>query len=193
MKKLLFYVIAFATTLSFSSCGYNGMVDRDESVKAAWSQVENVYQRRMDLIPNLVNTVKGEANFEKSTLTEITEARASATQTNIKVDNLSPENIAKYQAAQDRLSSTLSRLLVASENYPNLKGNQAFRDLAAELERTEGRITIARKDFNDAVADYNKYIRGFPNNLSAGMFGFTPKGYFTAAAGADKAPTVKFE
>jgi LemA protein len=192
MKKLLFYVIAFVTTLSFSSCGYNGMVDRDETVKSAWSQVENVYQRRMDLIPNLVNTVKGEANFEKSTLTEIAEARASATQTNIKVDNLSPENIAKYQAAQDRLISTLSRLLVASENYPNLKGNQAFRDLSAELERTENRISIERKNFNDAVADYNKYIRGFPNNLSASMFGFTAKGYFTAAAGADKAPTVKF-
>ena len=113
MKKLLFYFIAAVSALSFSSCGYNGMVDREESVKAAWSQVENVYQRRSDLIPNLVNTVKGEAKFESGTLQAITEARASATQTNIKVDNLSPENVAKYQAAQDRLSSTLSRLLAA--------------------------------------------------------------------------------
>lgn len=168
------------------------MVEKREAVDQAAGQVQNVYQRRSDLIPNLVATVKGAANFEQKTLTDVINARASATKVSLNVENLSEENVAKYQAAQDQLSSTLSRLLVVSENYPDLKANANFRDLSVELEGTENRITVERMKFNQAVQDYNTTIQTFPNNLTAGMFGFTKKAYFQAKAGSENAPEVKF-
>lgn len=174
------------------SCGYNGMVERQENVNAKWGQVQNVYQRRADLIPNLVNTVKGAANFEQQTLTAVIEARAKATQVNLRADELTPENLAKFQQAQGSLSQALGKLMVLTENYPNLKANQNFMDLQAQLEGTENRITVERMAFNDAVKDYNTYIKSFPNNLLAGTFGFAAKGYFEADAAAQKAPEVKF-
>jgi len=192
MKKVISYILVLIAAASLSSCGYNGGVERQERVSQAWSQVENVYQRRADLIPNIVASVKGEAKFEQSTLTAVIEARAKATAVTIKGDQLTPENVQKYQAAQDNLSSTLSRLMVVSEQYPTLQANQGFRDLRVTLEGTENRISVERKNFNDAVMDYNSFIRKFPNNMTAGMFGFTPHGYFTAQAGSDKAPKVEF-
>jgi LemA protein len=171
---------------------YNNMVSKEEDVKSQWAQVENSYQRRSDLIPNLVSTVKGYAEFEKSTLTEVVQARASATSMKIDANNLSPENIAKFQQAQDGLSGALSRLLVSVEKYPDLKANQNFLELQSQLEGTENRIAVERGRFNDMVQAYNKYVRSFPNNIFAGMFGFAQKGYFQAVAGAEKAPEVKF-
>lgn len=171
---------------------YNNMVTKDEDVKSQWAQVENVYQRRADLIPNLVSTVKGYAEFEKSTLTEVVQARASATSVKIDANNLSPENIAKFQQAQDGLSGALSRLLVTVEKYPDLKANQNFLELQAQLEGTENRIAVERGRFNEVVQLYNKYIRSFPNNIFAGFYNFEKKGYFEAVKGADKAPEVKF-
>lgn len=171
---------------------YNNMVTKDEDVKSQWAQVENVYQRRADLIPNLVSTVKGYAEFEKSTLTEVVQARASATSVKIDANNLSPENIAKFQQAQDGLSGALSRLLVTVEKYPDLKANQNFLELQAQLEGTENRIAVERGRFNEVVQVYNKYIRSFPNNIFAGFYNFEKKGYFEAVKGADKAPEVKF-
>jgi len=193
MKRVIFNLVGFiAVAFSLSSCGYNGGIQKEEAVNAAWGQVENVYQRRADLIPNLVNTVKGYAAHEKDVLVGVTEARAKATSVNINAQNLTPENIQKYQQAQDGLSSALSRLLVVVEKYPDLKANQNFLDLQAQLEGTENRIAVERRNFNEAVQDYNTHIRSFPNNLFSGMFGFKPKGYFTAQAGSDKAPEVKF-
>jgi LemA protein len=171
---------------------YNNMVSKEEDVKSQWAQVENSYQRRSDLIPNLVSTVKGYAEFEKSTLTEVVQARASATSMKIDANNLSPENIAKFQQAQDGLSGALSRLLVSVEKYPDLKANQNFLELQSQLEGTENRIAVERGRFNDMVQAYNKYIRSFPNNIFAGFYGFAQKGYFQAVAGAEKAPEVKF-
>jgi len=171
---------------------YNNMVSKEEDVKSQWAQVENSYQRRSDLIPNLVSTVKGYAEFEKSTLTEVIQARASATSMKIDANNLSPENIAKFQQAQDGLSGALSRLLVSVEKYPELKANQNFLELQSQLEGTENRIAVERGRFNDMVQAYNKYVRSFPNNIFAGLFGFAQKGYFQAVAGAEKAPEVKF-
>jgi LemA protein len=171
---------------------YNNMVSKEEDVKSQWAQVENSYQRRSDLIPNLVSTVKGYAEFEKSTLTEVTQARASATSMKIDANNLSPENIAKFQQAQDGLSGALSRLLVSVEKYPDLKANQNFLELQSQLEGTENRSAVERGRFNDMVQAYNKYVRSFPNNIFAGLFGFAQKGYFQAVAGAEKAPEVKF-
>ena len=168
------------------------MVQMDETCKAKWSAVESQYQRRADLIPNLVNTVKGVANFEKSTLVDVTNARARATSIQVDPTKLTPETIQKYQAAQGQLSTALGRLLVASENYPQLKANDNFTALQAQLEGTENRINIARLDFNSAVQEYNSKIRSFPANLTAKMFGFTEKGYFQADAGASKVPTVQF-
>ena len=164
----------------------------DENVKAKWGAVESQYQRRADLIPNLVNTVKGVANFEKSTLVDVTNARARATSIQVDPTKLTPETIQKYQAAQGQLSTALGRLLVASENYPQLKANDNFTALQAQLEGTENRINIARLDFNSAVQEYNSKIRSFPANITAKMFGFTEKGYFQAEAGASKVPTVQF-
>jgi LemA protein len=192
MKKTIFYAFALFITATLSSCGYNSSVQLDEKVKAAWGEVQNQYQRRIDLIPNLVASVKGAANFEKETLTAVIEARAKATSVTVDPSKTSPEDLAKFQAAQGQLSQALGRLMVVSEQYPELKANQNFLELQAQLEGTENRITVARKDFNDAVQGYNVNIRTFPNNLFAGMFGFAVKGSFAAEAGADKAPTVKF-
>lgn len=187
-------VIALLAIIGYSSCkgAYNTAVTKDENVKQAWAQVENVYQRRADLIPNLVNTVKGAANFETTTLEKVIQARASATQMKVDASNLSPEQIAKFQAGQDGLSSALGRLMVVSEQYPELKANQQFLKLQDELAGTENRITVERKNFNTSVEGYNGHIRKFPTNLLVGFFGFKEKGYFTASAGSDKAPEVKF-
>lgn len=192
MKRLFFYLIGFIVLASQSSCGYNSMVAKDEGVEAQWANVQNAYQRRADLIPNLVNTVKGAANFEQETLTQVIEARAKATSVNISPDNLTPENIERFQAAQGELSGALSRLLVSVERYPELKANQNFLELQAQLEGTENRISVERRKFNEAVQDYNSYIRSFPRNMIAGMFDFEQKGYFEAEAGAQTAPTVEF-
>ncbi len=176
----------------FAGCGYNTIVQQDEAINQAWSQVENAYQRRSDLIPNLVETVKGYANFEKQTLTAVIEARAKATSVNIDPSNLSPEAIQQFQQAQGGLSSALSRLMVVVEQYPELKANQNFLDLQAQLEGTENRIAFERKKFNDAVGLYNAGIRRFPRLIIAAIFGFEKRGYFEAEQGAEKAPAVKF-
>ncbi|WP_266203467.1 LemA family protein [Pontibacter kalidii] len=192
MKRLFFYLIGFVMISSLSSCGYNTMVQKDETVESQWANVQNAYQRRADLVPNLVNTVKGAANFERETLTDVIEARAKATSVNISPDNLTPENIERFQQAQGELSGALSRLLVSVERYPELKANQNFLELQAQLEGTENRIAVERRKFNETVQDYNSYIRSFPRNLIAGMFDFERKGYFEAEAGAQQAPTVEF-
>lgn len=168
------------------------MVELDENVSSQWAQVQNVYQRRADLIPNLVNTVKGYANFEKDVLTSVTEARAKATSVNVDASKLTPEAIQQFQQAQGGLSSALSKLLVTVEKYPDLKANQNFLELQAQLEGTENRITIERQKFNDVTQSYNATIRKFPGNLTASMFGFEKKGYFEAEKGAEKVPTVQF-
>ena len=196
MKKS-FIVIAVIVVIVVALFGwvkgtYNGMVEQEENVSKAWSQVENVYQRRADLIPNLVNTVKGYAAHEKETLEGVLAARAKATQMTVNLDDLSEENIKKYQAAQGDLHQAMGRLLMLTENYPDLKANENFRDLQAQLEGTENRITVERQKFNEAAKEYNTNIRKFPNNIFAGMFGFEKKGYFEAQEGAEKAPEVKF-
>ncbi len=174
---------------------YNQMVSLDETTSQTWAQVENQYQRRLDLIPNLVNTVKGYADFEKETLTQVIEARANATRPEIKVDpsKLDASAIQNFQAAQDQVSSALSRLLVTIERYPDLKANTQFQQLQVQLEGTENRIATERKRFNDSVKAYNQYIRLFPNNVFAGMFSFEKKAYFEAKEGAEEAPEVNFE
>ncbi len=192
MKRIVLNIVAFFVVLSLSSCGYNSMVKLDEQVTSQWAQVENVYQRRVDLIPNLVSTVKGAANFEKETLTQVIEARAKATSVNVDPTKLTPESIAKFQSAQGQLSQSLGRLLATVEAYPDLKANQNFLELQAQLEGTENRITVERQKFNTVTQEYNSTIRTFPNNLTAGMFGFKAKGYFQAEAGANKAPKVEF-
>jgi LemA protein len=171
---------------------YNKMVQKDEECSKAWANVENAYQRRLDLIPNLVKTVQGAADYEKGTLTEVIEARAKATSVQVDPSNLTEESLAKFQAAQDQLSSALSRLMVVVERYPELKANENFLELQAQLEGTENRIAVERGKFNETVNDYNSYIRRFPNNIIAGMFNFDKKGYFKATEGADKAPDVEF-
>ncbi len=178
--------------ISWSTGIYNGLVSREEGVNSQWSQVENVYQRRADLIPNLVNTVKGYANFEKSTLTAVIEARSKATAVNISPKNLDAASLQKFQSAQDGLSSALGRLMVVVERYPELKANQNFLELQAQLEGTENRITVERQKFNESAQDYNTYIRKFPKNIFSGMFGFQKKAYFEAQQGAEKAPQVQF-
>jgi LemA protein len=192
MKKIVLNIIGFFAVLSLSSCGYNSMVKLDEQVTSQWAQVENVYQRRADLIPNLVNSVKGAANFEKETLTQVIEARAKATSVNVDPNKLTPESIAQFQAAQGAISQSLGRLLATVEAYPELKANQNFLELQAQLEGSENRITVERQKFNTVTQEYNSSIRTFPNNLTAGMFGFKTKGYFQAEAGANKAPKVEF-
>ncbi len=195
MKKysvILLIVALIIVVAAWCVSLYNGLVKKDEAAQAAWSQVENVYQRRMDLVPNLVNTVKGAADFERSTLEDVVAARASATQVKVDPSQLTEENIARYQKAQENLSGSLSRLLVTVERYPELKASQNFRDLQAQLEGTENRITVERMKFNEAVRSYNTAIRRFPRNLVAGMFGFEKKGYFEAAQGAENAPEVSF-
>nr|WP_294907915.1 LemA family protein [uncultured Lacibacter sp.] len=183
-------VLAF---ILFRGCsGYNGLVKQDEVVKEKWNNVQSDYQRRADLIPNLVNTVKGEANFEQQTLINVIEARSKATSVKVDPANITPEKLAEFQQAQSGVSSALSRLLAVVENYPNLKANEGFRNLQTQLEGTENRIKVARNDFNTAVKDYNTQVRSFPMNLLAGMFGFKPKEGFSAEPGSDKAPEVKF-
>lgn len=191
-RNILIFVGIIAIVLLFGGCGYNSMVKLDEKVSEQWAQVENVYQRRSDLIPNLVNTVKGYANFEKDVLTSVTEARSKATSVNVDASKLSPESIQKFQAAQGQLTSALSKLLVVVEKYPDLKANQNFLELQAQLEGTENRISVERNKFNTVTQEYNTKIRTFPNNITAGMFGFSKKGYFEAEKGAEEAPEVKF-
>jgi len=181
--------------LVFAGCGcngYNSIIDQDENVKKAWNNVNSEYQRRSDLIPNLVNTVKGAANFEQQTLVQLMEARAKATQITVDPTNLTPEKLAEFQQAQSQISSGIGRLLVAVENYPDLKANQNFQQLQAQLEGTENRIKVARNDFNQAIQEYNVLVRKFPMNLFAGMFGFKAKEGFKADPGAERAPEVKF-
>lgn len=196
MKKtwIILAVVAVVIFLGYSSVknSYNSMVTMEEGVTAQWSQVENVYQRRSDLIPNLVNTVKGYADFEKETLTQVIEARAKATSVNINPDKLDAQSIQNFQNAQSGLSSALSKLMVVVEKYPDLKANQGFLDLQAQLEGTENRITVERQKFNESAQGYNTLIRKFPKSLFAGMFGFEKKAYFEAEQGAEKAPEVQF-
>lgn len=196
MKKgKLLWIVAIVVALGlFGWCKntYNGMVSADEGVQSAWSQVENVYQRRADLIPNLVATVKGYAEHESGTLEAVVEARAKATQTTVDPSQLTAENIAKFQAAQGELGSALGRLLVTVERYPDLKANQNFLELQAQLEGTENRISTERMKFNETAKSYNTLIRSFPQNIMASIFSFTPKGYFKAAEGSENAPKVEF-
>ncbi|MBB6110198.1 LemA protein [Mucilaginibacter lappiensis] len=192
MKKLFSVILIIAAAMSLSSCSYNSMVKMDENVKTKWAAVQSQYQRRSDLIPNLVNTVKGAANFEKGTLTAVVEARAKATSVQVDPTKLTPESIKAFQAAQGELSTALGRLLSVTENYPNLKTNENFLGLQAQIEGTENRIQVARQDFNASVQEFNTKIRSFPANITAKMFGFSEKGYFTAEPGADKAPKVQF-
>ena len=192
-SKSFWIIVALAVILFFWTKGvYNNLVTQDEGVKTAWSQVENQYQRRADLIPNLVNTVKGYAAHEKNTLESVMNARAKATQTTIDPTNLNEETMKQYQAAQGELSNALSRLMVVVERYPELKANENFRELQVQLEGTENRITVERKRFNEVAQGYNTYVRTFPNNILSGIFGFQTKAYFTAEAGAEKAPQVEF-
>lgn len=196
MKTNSLIAIIIAGFLFVGGCSvvvsYNSMVTMDEGIEESWAQVENVYQRRSDLVPNLVNTVKGYAKHEKGTFEAIVKARAEATSTKIDVSNLDAESIQKFQAAQEGLGSALSKLLVIVENYPDLKANQNFSDLQTQLESTENRITVERRKFNKAVKKFNKYIRRFPANIAAGIFDFETRAYFEAEKGSEKVPEVKF-
>lgn len=171
---------------------YNGFVNKEERVRSAWSNVETQYQRRADLIPNLVSTVKGYAEHESQTLNEVTEARTRATSINLSAEDLTPERLAEYQQAQSAVRSALGRLIAVAENYPDLKANQNFLELQAQLEGTENRISVARQDFNRAAETYNRAVRRFPANLVAGLFGFERKPYFEASEGAESVPQVAF-
>lgn len=193
-KNLLLIIIGGAILL-LGGCGcngYNSMVKLDENVKNKWANVQSDYQRRTDLIPNLVNTVKGAANFEQKTLTDIVEARAKATSVQVDPSNITPEKLAEFQQAQAGVSSSIGRLLAVVENYPDLKANKNFLELQAQLEGTENRIKVSRNDFNTAVQGYNSTVRSFPNNIFANMFGFKVKEGFQSDPGADKAPQVQF-
>lgn len=196
MKTSYIVIIVIVLILLIGGCGcvssYNGIVSLDQNAQSKWGTVQTDYQRRADLVPNLVATVKGVANFEKSTLVDVTNARARATSIQVDPSKLTPETIQKYQAAQGQLSSALSRLLVASERYPELKATENFSGLQAQLEGTENRIAVARRDFNEAVQAYNTKIKSFPTNFIARMGGFTEKGYFQADAAAENAPKVQF-
>ena len=191
--RFSFIIFLFITALNFSGCGYNTLVTMEEEVNSAWSQVENQYQRRADLIPNLVSTVKGYANFEKEVLTEVTDARSRVGQTQITTDDLSdPQKFQQFQDAQNELSGALSRLLVVVENYPELKANENFLQLQSQLEGTENRISVERRRFNEAVQRYNTEIRSFPTLITAGLFGFNEKEYFKSKEGSDEVPEVDF-
>ncbi|MBR6284370.1 MAG: LemA family protein [Muribaculaceae bacterium] len=197
MKKgclavLAIVVIAGLALFGWAKSTYNGLVQQQEGVTAAWAQVENVYQRRADLIPNLVNTVKGYAKHEKETLEGVVNARANATSVKIDPSNMTEADLKRFQDMQGELSSALSRLIAVSEAYPELKANENFLNLQSQLEGTENRITVERKNFNEVAQAYNTSIRTFPTNLLAGLFNFDAKPYFEAQTGADKAPTVEF-
>ncbi len=185
-------IAVIAIIVLFAVSVYNSLVKKDETVKTAWGQVENQYQRRYDLIPNLVNTVKGYAAHEKETLEGVIEARSKVSQLNIDADNLSPESIAQFQQVQGELTSALSKLMVVVERYPDLKANENFLTLQAQLEGTENRIAYERKNFNESAKNYNTYCRKFPNSLIAGIFGFQQKDYFKSTVGAEKAVEVEF-
>ena len=191
MKKWI-WIGVIAVVVIFFYATYNGFVNKEEGLKGAWADVETQYQRRADLIPNLVSTVKGYAAHETQTLNEVTEARARATSINLSADDLTPERLAQFQRAQAEVRSALGRLIAVSESYPDLKANQNFLELQAQLEGTENRIAVARKDFNAAAQQYNVSVRRFPANLVARMFGFGQKPYFESAEGAAAAPQVTF-
>lgn len=190
--KLTSILIAIAIALSLSSCNYNSLVEKQQSVEQSWAEVENQYQRRADLIPNLVNTVKGYSTHESETLTKVTEARAKATSITIDADNLNEETLAKFQEAQGELTSALKSLLAVTEAYPDLKANENFMNLQTQLEGTENRISTERMRYTEAVRDYNTSIKKFPTMIYAGWFGFKEKPQFKAEAGAQKAPEVNF-
>lgn len=192
MKRIIIIAIAaLFLAIGFSSCGYNTMVSKEEAVSAAVGNLQTAYQKRADLIPNLVATVKNYAEYESGTLTAVVEARAKATQVTLDAENLTEENLKAFQAAQDEMSGALSRLLVTVEQYPDLKANQNYLDLQSQLEGCENGIANARRQFNETVQDYNTFIRMFPTNLIAKLFGFHQKPYFEASQGAEKAPDVK--
>lgn len=194
MKRntIIIIIAAIVAIVGYCMSSYNTLVGQDEAVGTAWSNVENQYQRRVDLIPNLVNTVKGYASHEKETFEAVVSARAKATQTTVDIDDLTPEKIAAYQKAQGELGSALGRLLAITENYPELKANENFKELQAQLEGTENRISTERHKFNEVAKTYNTSIRRFPKNIIASMFGFEKRPYFEAQEGAEKAPEVKF-
>lgn len=190
---LAIVLLVIGSLLFISGCSsYNNMVNLDEDVANSWSKVESEYQRRSDLIPNLVNTVKGVAEFEKSTLTQVVEARSRATSVNIDPSNITPEKMQQFQEAQSGLSQSLGRLLLISENYPQLRASENFKEFQAQLEGTENRIKVARNRYNDVVTTYNKKVRRFPTSIFASMFGFDQQAQFEAEAGSDEAPTVEF-
>lgn len=192
-KKIWIGLGVIALVIFWGIGSRNSMATSDQEVKASWANVQSAYQRRSDLIPNLVKTVQGVANFEKSTLTAVIEARASATQVKLDAKDLSPENMQKYQAAQSSLGGALSRLMVVAENYPQLRATENFSELQAQLEGTENRIKEERDRFNESVKNYNSLIVTFPNSLIASFSGFAEKGFFQAEAGSDKAPEVNFD
>jgi len=189
---LIVIVIVIFILISWGTGIYNKLVTADQTVQQQWGQVENVYQRRTDLIPNLVATVKGVANFEQKTLTAVVEARAKATSVQINPKNLDEASLQKFQEAQNGVSSALGRLMVVVENYPQLKATQNFLELQAQLEGTENRITVERMKFNETAQAYNTYVKRFPSNIFAGLFGFKEKAYFKAQEGSEKAPQVQF-
>lgn len=193
MKKSTLIIIAVLALLAvWGVTGYNGLVTMEENVSNQWSNVETQYQRRADLIPNLVNTVKGYASHEKETLESVMQARSQATQIKVNADDLTPEKLAEYQKAQGAVTSALGKLLAVSERYPDLKANQNFLELQAQLEGTENRINVARTNFNNTAKEFNTAIRRFPKNILAGLFGFEKRAYFEAAEGAEQAPKVEF-
>ena len=192
MRNFVRVLFAIVTAASFSSCSYNSIVEADENINAQWAKVENQYQRRADLVPNLVNTVKGYASHESETLEAVVAARAKATQITVDPANLTEENLQKYQEAQGELSNALGKLLAITENYPDLKANQNFLELQAQLEGTENRIATERSRYTDAVNAYNQKIRKFPALITAKLFGFDPKPQFKAEESAAKAPVVEF-
>lgn len=194
MNKILIFFIAIFAVLSFPGCGYNNMVSYEEEVNQAWAQVENQYQRRSDLIPNLVKTVQGYSDHEKSVLVEVTEARSQVGQIKLTVADLNdPEKFAAFQKAQDGLTGALSKLMVVVEKYPDLKANEQYSNLMASLEGTENRISVERKKYNEVVQNYNTYIKSFPTLFFAKVFGFSEKQYFKSTTGSDKAPVINFD
>ena len=191
-KSTIGLIVVIGAIAIWLISSYNGMVKMDEEVSSAWSNVENQYQRRVDLIPNLVNVVKGYASHEKETFEAVVSARSKATQVTVDPENLTPEKLQEYQKAQGEVGATLGRLLAITESYPELKANENFKELQAQLEGTENRISVERRNFNEIARKYNSSIRSFPRSIIAGMFGFETRPYFEAEEGANKAPEVKF-
>lgn len=192
MKRNVFYLLLLVVAMSLQSCNYNALVEQEENVDKAWAEVDNQYQRRMDLIPNLVATVQGYVKHEEATLTSVVEARSKASSITLNANELSDEALANFQAAQDELSRGLGRLMAVAESYPDLKANENFMALQDQMEGTENRIAVARRNFNEAAQEYNANIRKFPTVIYAGWFGFEKKPYFKAQAGAETAPRVQF-